>query len=283
MTPPAPAGPPPFPGLEGSIALVTGASRGIGRALCTHLARAGAQVAVNYRSQAANAASLVKAVRANGGQAEAFQGDVTDPGQARELVGAVSECFGGPVGVLVNNVGDFSLSAVADTSTQRWREVIASNLDSAFYVTKAALPEMRRQRRGRIVMIGLSPTLSVRAAPNLAAYAVAKTGVAVLARTLAVEEAEYGITVNCLAPGLIDNGHLPVEQASWMAKRVPAGRLGTGEDIAEAVLFLVSDRASYISGATLAVSGGWDWQARSTEYDGEVTELFEEDGDDPSA
>ncbi|HEX9334742.1 MAG TPA: SDR family oxidoreductase, partial [Pseudonocardiaceae bacterium] len=130
---------------------------------------------------------------------------------------------------------------------------------------------------GRVVTIGLSPSVEVRGAPNIAAYAVAKTGVAVLTRSLAAEEARHGITVNCVAPGLIDNGHLPPEQAAWMARRVPAGRLGTGEDIAAAVAFLVSDAAAYICGATVTVSGGWDWQDRQVDHDGDVTELFRDE------
>jgi 3-oxoacyl-[acyl-carrier protein] reductase len=261
----------------GRVALVTGAASGIGRTLCERLAQDGARVAVNYRSDAAGAQSLVERLRSAGADAAAFQADVCDPEQAEGLVGAAAEHFGVGVTILINNVGEFTLSPVAATSVSRWNNVINSNLNSAFYVTRAALPAMREQEYGRVVTIGLSPTLLIRGAPNLAAYAVAKTGITVLTRSLAAEEAPYGITVNCVAPGLIDNGHLPVEQAAWMAKRVPAGRLGTGQDIAEAVAFLVSDRAAYISGATVAVSGGWDWEDRPVDHDGDVTALFRDE------
>ncbi len=206
-----------------------------------------------------------------------MQADVCDPEEAAGLVRTAAEHFGAAVTILVNNVGEFTLSPVAATSAQRWKSVIDSNLNSAFYVTLAALPGMREQRFGRIVMIGLSPALQVRGAPNIAAYVVAKTGLAVLTRSLGAEESAHGITVNCVAPGLVDNGYLPPEQASWMAKRVPSGRLGTGQDIAEAMAFLISDRASYVSGATLAVSGGWDWEDRPPGHDGEVTELFRDE------
>jgi NAD(P)-dependent dehydrogenase (short-subunit alcohol dehydrogenase family) len=259
---------------SGRVALVTGGASGIGRALCERLAADGAAVAVNYRTDEAGARSLADRLRAAGGRAVAIQADVSDPGQAARLVDEAAERLAMPVTILVNNVGEFTLSPAAATSAQRWADVIDSNLNSAFYVTRAALPAMQERGYGRIVMIGLSPALTVRAAPNIAAYAVAKTGIAVLTRTLAAEEAVHGVTVNCVAPGLIDNGHLAPEQAAWMAKRVPAGRLGTGQDIAEAMAFLISDRAAYVSGATLAVSGGWDWEDRPPDHDGEVTGLF---------
>ena len=262
---------------SGRAALVTGGASGIGRALCERLAADGAAVAINYRADAAGARSLVDRLRSAGARAVAIQADVRDPGQAERLVHKAAEHFAMPVTIVVNNVGEFTLSPVAATSAQRWADVIDSNLNSAFYVTRAALPAMREQGYGRIVMMGLSPALTVRAAPNIAAYTVAKTGIAVLTRSLAAEEAVHGITVNCVAPGLIDNGHLPPEQAAWMAKRVPAGRLGTGEDIAEAMAFLISDRAAYVLGATLAVSGGWDWEDRPPDHDGQVTGLFRDE------
>jgi 3-oxoacyl-[acyl-carrier protein] reductase len=261
---------------SGRVALVTGGARGIGRTLCERLAHDGYRVVVNFRSDADAAASLVDKLRNDGAQAVGIQADVSDPDQAAELVRAAGEHFGTGVSTLVNNVGEFSLSAVAATSVQRWNDVIDSNLNSAFYMIRAALPAMRAQRHGRIVTIGLSASLIVRGAPNIAAYSVAKTGIAVLTRSLAVEEAPHGITVNCVAPGLIDNGHLHPRQAAWMSKRVPAGRLGTGHDIAQAVAFLVSDRAEYISGATLAVAGAWDFEDRPTDHDADVIEVYED-------
>ncbi|MBY8870773.1 SDR family oxidoreductase [Micromonospora sp. PLK6-60] len=261
---------------SGPVALVTGGARGIGRAMCERLARDGFRVVVNYRSDATAARSLVERLRSAGAQAVEIQADVCDSEQAAHLIDAAAQHFGTGVSVLVNNVGEFSLSPVSATSAQRWDEVITSNLSSAFYTTRAALPAMREQRYGRVVTLGLSASLVVRGAPNIAAYSVAKTGIAVLTRSLAVEEAPHGITVNCVAPGLIDNGHLHPAQREWMAKRVPAGRLGTGEEIAEAVAFLVSDRAAYISGATLAVAGAWDWEDRPTDHDEGVFEVYEE-------
>jgi 3-oxoacyl-[acyl-carrier protein] reductase len=265
------------PDGTGRVALVTGGARGIGRALCERLAADGFRVAVNYRSDAESARALVDRLRSAGARATALRADVCDPEEAAGLVREAAEHFGAPVSAVVNNVGEFTLSPVGETSVQRWNHVMDSNLNSVFYVTRAALPAMRAQRYGRIVTIGLSPASLVRGAPNLAAYTIAKTGVTVFTRSLAAEEARRGLTVNCVAPGLIDNGYLPAEQAEWMAKRVPAGRLGRPEEVADAVGFLVSGRAAYVSGATLAVSGGWDWEDRPTGHDGDVTELFRDE------
>lgn len=257
------------------VALVTGGGRGIGRALCARLASDGATVVVNYRGDAAAAGSLVEELTAAGHTAVAVQADVTDSDQVARMVDEVTRRFAAP-SIVVNNVGEFVLGSVADTSEARWRAVLDSNLHSVFVVTKAVLPAMRAARFGRIVNIGLAPTHLVRGAPNLAAYSIAKTGVAILTRTVAVEEAQFGVTVNCVAPGLIDNGYLPPEQAEWMRARVPAGRLGRPEEVADAVAFLVSARASYISGATLAVAGAWDWENRPTGHDQMVDRLFQE-------
>lgn len=257
---------------EGS-ALVTGASRGLGRDIAARLAALGWPVAVNYRTNEAAAAEVVASIEAAGGRAVAVGADVADPDAAASAVRETEERLG-PLEVLVNNVGDFWFKPLGAMGVDEWRHVIDSNLSSAFYVTRAALPGMRRRRRGRVVNIGLSPVGLVRPAPNVAAYAVAKTGVVVLTMSLAAEEAAHGINVNCVSPGLIDNGHLPPEQAEWMRKRVPMGRLGRGEEVADAVAFLVSDQAAYVCGANLTVSGGWDWLSRPTDHDGDVTALF---------
>lgn len=258
---------------QGAVALVTGGSRGIGRAIAERLAEEGAVVAVNYRADEEAAAEVVESIRAIGGKADSFKADVADPAEAERLVRSVGEALG-PVDVLVNNVGEFFLKPLAEMNAAEWRRVLESNLNSAFYVSRCVLPVMRSAGEGRIVNVGLSPVYLVRGAPNLAAYSIAKTGIVVLSRTLAAEEAPNGITVNCVSPGLIDNGYLPPEQEEWMLKRVPAGRLGRPEEVADAVAFLISSRASYVSGANLSVSGAWDWEDRPTGHDAQVHGLF---------
>lgn len=260
--------------LAGQTALVTGSSRGIGRAIAVCLGERGADVAVNYRSDEAAAGEVVDLLRRLGRRALAIRADVSDPSEVATMAATAQKELG-PIDILVNNVGEFTLKSLADTSEREWAEILASNLSSAFYTSRHLLRDMRARRRGRVVNIGLSPTHLVRAAPNVAPYAIAKTGLAILTRSLAAEEARYGITVNCVAPGLIDNGFLPPAQKRWMEQRVPLGRLGRPEDVAEAVAFLLSDVASYVSGATLAVAGGWDWEDRPTWHDEQVRSVFE--------
>jgi 3-oxoacyl-[acyl-carrier protein] reductase len=261
--------------LSGQVAVVTGASRGIGRVIARRLARDGAAVAVNYLGDGASAASIVEEIQGLGRDALAVQADLREPAGAEQLLRQVEAVLGSP-SAIVNNVGEFRLGAVHETSPQTWRRVLDSNLSSAYYVCHAALDGMRAAGGGAIINIGLSPTTLIRGAPNLSAYAVAKTGIGVLTKSLAIEEAPHGIRVNCVSPGLIDNGHLPASQERWMAARVPMGRLGTADEVAAAVSFLLSDEASYISGANLEVGGAWDWQARPTDHDAMVPEMFEQ-------
>jgi len=250
-------------------ALVTGSSRGIGRAIAIELARCGCDVAINCRQDDSAAGSAKAAVEALGQRSVVVPMDVTRPEAGPRILSRVGETLG-ETDVLVNNVGEFALGPLSALDHEEWRRIIYSNLGSAHYLSRAALPSMRSRRSGWIVNIGLSPAHLVRGAPNVAAYAIAKTGVSILTRSLAIEEASFGVRVNCVSPGLIDNGHLDPAQAEWMRKRVPLGRLGRPEEVAAAVAFLVSERASYISGATLAVAGGWDWEDRPTHHDGAV-------------
>jgi 3-oxoacyl-[acyl-carrier protein] reductase len=254
-------------------ALVTGASRGIGSAIAEAIGGAGWDVAVNYRSSEEAAEEVSGRIRAGGRRAVAVAADVAAPDEAARAVAEAEERLG-PLDLLVNNVGDFFFKPLGAMSDDEWRYVVDSNLSSAFFTSRAVLPGMRERGRGCIVNIGLGPAQLVRGAPNIAAYAVAKTGIVVLSQSMAAEEAPYGIRVNCVSPGLIDTGYLPPEQAKWMLKRVPMGRMGRPEEVAEAVVFLASERASYISGANLTVAGGWDWQNRPTDHDGDVTRLF---------
>lgn len=262
--------------LSGRVALVTGSSRGIGKAIALSLAQQGANVAINYNTNEDAAIEVVKQIQALGKQAISVKADVSVSEASDTLVNTVIEQFG-TIDILVNNVGEFFFKPLNVMNHNEWHYVLNSNLSSVYYLCHAVLPKMRTRRQGRIINIGLSPTYLVRGAPNIAAYAIAKTGVLILTRSLAVEEAANNITVNCVSPGLIDNGHLPLEQKEWMQKRVPMGRLGLPEEVAEAITFLASDSASYISGANIAVAGAWDWEDRLTNHDQDVHNLFLED------
>ncbi|WP_187345673.1 SDR family oxidoreductase [Sorangium cellulosum] len=261
------------PELAGRVALVTGSSRGIGKAIALRLAEQGADVAVNYHSNRGAAEQTAAEIRALGRRTMVVQADVTRPDAAAELFSGV-EAQLGPVDILVNNVGDFFFKPLAAMTDDEWRNVMDSNLSSVHYLCRAAVARMRQRKSGRIINIGLSPTYAIRGAPNVAAYSIAKTGVLILTRSLATEEAPHGILVNCVSPGLIDNGYLPPAQKEWMERRVPMGRLGRASEVADAVAFLASDRASYVSGANIAVAGGWDWTDRGTEHDRRVEDLF---------
>jgi len=258
---------------------VTGGSRGIGRAIAIELARQGAVVVINYVKNREAAERTLEEIHSAGGQAICVQADVCDADEVRSLMQATVEYLDG-LDILVNNVGEFFFNPVDRTTQADWERVLSSNLSSVFLLCTAALPWMRRGGGGCIVNIGLSPVDRVRGAPNLAAYSIAKTGVLILSRSLAVEEAAHQIRVNCVSPGLIDNGYLPPDQKMWMEKRVPMGRLGKVEEVAQAVSFLASDQASYISGANLTVSGAWDWEDRPTDQDSLVEHLFGGDNDE---
>lgn len=231
------------------VALVTGSAKGIGRALALGLARQGYAVAAHYRSSVAEAQEVVAQIHAQGGIAQAFQADLTDDVAARALVQSVVDAMGG-LHVVINNVGNFAIGPIATYPLESWRDMFASNLDATFAVCQAALIPMRAQQYGRIVNFGYAGTDRLLARPQSVAYTIAKTGVTLLTKAIAVSEIANGITANVIAPGIIENsvGDLP---------RVPAGRVGTYNDVCAAVRYFVSDEASYVTGQTLEVAGGW--------------------------
>lgn len=233
------------------VALVTGSAGGIGRALALALAGAGYDVAVHYRSSRAAAEDAADQARAAGVRAEAFQADVTDAGDAERLVHAVHEMMGGP-DVLVNNVGDYHYGPLADVSVETWLELFASNLHSTFYTCRAALPLMQRAGWGRVINLGYAGAETFKARPKIAPYSIAKTGVILYSKALALTCAGDGVTVNVISPGIMENSVTkPVD-------KVPLGRVGKLSELTGAALYLVSDEAAYVTGITLEVAGGWN-------------------------
>jgi len=238
------------------VAVVTGSSRGIGRAIALRLAAEGAAVVVNYHSNEAAANEVVEQIRADGGRAIAVQADVRDPAQAQALINAAKKEFG-RVDILVNNAGTTRDMLIMRMSEEDWDLVIDTNLKGAFNCIKAVARQMMRQRYGRIVNITSVAGISGNA--GQANYASAKAGLIGLTKTVAKELGSRGITCNAVAPGLVPTdltASLPEELVQRAVEFTPLGRTGTPEDMAAAVAFLASDEAGFITGQVLAVDGG---------------------------
>jgi 3-oxoacyl-[acyl-carrier protein] reductase len=240
--------------LSGRIALVTGASRGIGRAIATKLAAQGATVVGAARGT--NAAATVEAIVAAGGKAEAASADVSDPVAIEQLVRGTIERHG-RIDVLVNNAGITKDQLMLRMKRDDWDAVIATNLTAAFALTQAVLKPMIRQHSGRIICIG--SVVGQGGNAGQANYAASKAGLIGFAKSVAQEVGSRNITVNVVAPGLIETDMTRAlaedTRAEW-SSRIPLKRLGTPEDIAAAVCFLASDEAAYITGQVLGVNGG---------------------------
>ena len=243
--------------LNQRTALVTGGSRGIGRGIAFGLARERARVAISYRSNKAAASHTLHQMQARGVECFAVEADATDPEKVQFLVDKVLERFG-RLDILINNVGEFNWKPVAESSVAEWKSIIDSNLLSVFYASKAVLPAMRRQRWGRIINLGAVGAERAFGQATISAYAAAKAAVVSFSRSLAVEEAKNGITVNVINPSNIDEKDLTLDEARRLSdSRFPAGRPPSAEDVSAAVKFFASESADYITGQVLNVSGGW--------------------------
>ncbi len=238
------------------VVLVTGSSRGLGRAIAETFGRRGLDVAVHYVSSAGPAEEVVQAIRVSGGQAEAFAADVANPDQCQDLIKAVTERFGA-LDVLVNNAGITKDTLALRMKDDDWQRVIDTNLSAAFYLARGALRGMLRTGFGRV--INVSSVVGLRGNVGQANYVAAKAGLIGLTKALAREYASKGVTVNAVAPGFIESdmtAALAPDVKTAYLKEIPAGRFGTPADVAHAVAFLASDEAAYINGQTLVVDGG---------------------------
>jgi len=245
-----------YASLEGKKALVTGASRGIGRAIAIALAEAGADVAINYAGSAAAAAETAAAVEALGRKALLVQADVGKADAFEQMVAQVLEAFGS-LDILVNNAGITRDNLIMRMKEEDFDQVIETNLKGVFNGIKAVTRPMMKQRSGRI--INISSVVGSTGNAGQANYAAAKAGVIGLTKTAARELASRGITVNCVAPGFIETDmtdKLSDEIRTQMAVQIPLGRFGQAAEIAAVVRFLASDAASYITGQTIHVDGG---------------------------
>ncbi len=239
------------------IALITGASRGIGRAIAQELAQEGWAVCINYQNHADYAEALVKELQNLGHRAMAVQADVSDREQVNAMVRKIEETFG-PVSLLVNNAGIAGQALFQDISEELWHRYFAVNVDGAFHAIQAVLPHMLHEHQGCI--INISSIWGQRGASCEVTYSATKAAIIGLTRSLAAELAPTHIRVNCVAPGVIQTDMMramPPEVLPQLAQETPLGRLGTPEDIAHAVVFLASEKADFITGQVLTCDGGF--------------------------
>ncbi|WP_286220593.1 3-oxoacyl-[acyl-carrier-protein] reductase [Marinobacter apostichopi] len=241
--------------LKGKVAIVTGASRGIGRHIALQLAQRGADVAINYRSRQSEADEVVKEIEANGVRSLAFQADLSQMPEARNLIRQVHEKWG-RIDILVNNAGITKDKSMKKLTDEDWNDVLDTNLGSVYATCSEVLKIMMDQEYGRIINI----TSFVGQAGNFgqANYAASKGGIIAFTKTLALEMAKYNITVNAIAPGFTETemlAQVPENIRQHIISRVPMGRFGKPEEIARAVVFLAAE-GDYITGQQINVNGG---------------------------
>ncbi|MCD7033813.1 3-oxoacyl-[acyl-carrier-protein] reductase [Metabacillus sp. GX 13764] len=242
--------------LENKIALVTGGSRGIGRAIALDLAKHGAKVAVNYAGSEAKANETVEMIKAAGGEAFSVKADVSDSEAVKDMLKEVTDRFGG-IDILVNNAGITRDNLLMRMKEDEWNDVINTNLKGVFLCTKAVTRQMMKQRAGRI--INIASIVGVSGNAGQANYVAAKAGVIGLTKTTAKELSSRNITVNAVAPGFITTemtDKLEDSVKDDMLKQIPLGKLGDPQDVADIVTFLASEKSRYMTGQTLHVDGG---------------------------
>ncbi len=243
------------------MAIVTGGSRGIGKAIALHLAAQGFNLFISFKHDKKAAAQVVSDIKSNGGKAEMIQADLASSDSADTIAQATIEYFG-RIDVLINNAGISSnKNLIADTAELEWNEIININLHGVFRMLKAVVPHMRRQKKGNIV--NLSSNITKRLAPTFGPYAVSKAALETLTQILAKEEAANGIRVNAVAPGPIQTDMLEkllvemgTERANFFVDSMPMKRMGTPDEIANMVVMLTSNVASFVTGQVIYVNGG---------------------------
>ena len=242
--------------LEGKVALITGASRGLGKAMAIAFAGEGAAIAVGYNSSVEGAADTVRTIRDAGGDAEGFQGDITQPETVDRIVSGAVDRFGG-IDILVNNAGLVSASPLVDMSVEDWDTMLAIHVRAMFLCCRAVLPHMLKKGSGKIVNMG--GTFGMTGMENFTHLSAAKAAMIGFTRALAREVGPQGIRVNCLTPAMIrgeTTANLPQDYLESLRQRYPLRRLGEVEDVNACALFLASDESDFVTGQNLAPAGG---------------------------
>jgi 3-oxoacyl-[acyl-carrier protein] reductase len=241
---------------EPRVALITGGVRGIGRAVTTALAGKGWTVAACYRKSEKEAVALESELRAGGVRALILRADVSDYDAAKNLVQRVEQEYG-RIDALINCAGAYRRVHLMQESIEGWHDMFNNNLHPVFYMVRAVSPGMMERKWGRIVSFSMVNADQQAGQPYVTAHYIAKAGVLVLTRSFAKILAPHGITVNAISPGFIESGGVPQDEISRMLPGIPAGYLGTPEDAAAAVCYLLSDEARYVNGANIQLSGAW--------------------------
>ncbi|NIO08305.1 MAG: SDR family oxidoreductase [Deltaproteobacteria bacterium] len=238
------------------VALITGGARGIGRAVALDLADKGWWVALCYRSSQADAEEVTQAIQKKGSRALAIQCDVSRPDAAESLIQRVEDSWG-RIDALINCAGPYHRVNLLDETVEGWHSMFDNNLHPVFYLSRVVAKGMTERQWGRIVCFSMANADQLIAQPQLTAHYIAKVGLLVMTRSLARVLAPHGITVNAISPGFIDSGSAPKEELEAMAKRIPAGYLGSVDDAVSAVRFLLSEEARYVNGTNIHLSGAW--------------------------
>ncbi len=242
--------------LKNRVALVTGSSDGIGKCILKELSNAGCKVIVNYNKDKESALKLEGKLKERKREVMVCEADVADYNQVKRMFNIIKSEWKG-VDILVNNVGDFMMKGNLEYTPQEWKKMIDSNLNSAYYCCKEAIPYMIEQGYGRIINIAVATADRIHSVSSTLPYTIAKTGILILTRSLAKELAEFNITINAISPGIVDNGKLTENMKETLKMKIPSGEIGKPENIAGVVLFLVSPGSEYINGTNIIVSGGW--------------------------